>query len=111
MPGDCQTQPLSLGEIRARVVYALTEVADLLCPYHSHEVTGKGLPLGVNLPWYTLTVPCCENDIAWEIEIFPTCTLRSVTRCKRVTLPNSEFLSQIPKHRRRAGTDLRFMEL
>ena len=98
MPNDCQIQPLSVGEIQARVVYALKEVADLLCPYHSHKVTGKDLPCDVDLPWYTLTVPCCKNDIAWEIEIFPTCTLRSVTRCKRVDLPNSEFHSQIPEH-------------
>ena len=98
MPNDCQIQPLGVGEIQARVVYALKEVADLLCPYHSHKVTGKDLPCDVDLPWYTLTVPCCKNDIAWEIEIFPSCTLRSVTRCKRVDLPNSEFHSQIPEH-------------
>ena len=92
MPRDFQIKKLCLGEVRARVVYALTEVADLLCPYHSHVVTGDSLPRGVDLPWYTLTVPCCKDDIAWEIEIFPTCVLKSVTRCKRVDMPNSEFI-------------------
>ncbi|CUS15422.1 unnamed protein product [Tuber aestivum] len=75
-----------LEDIRDNVAASLKEVADLLCPAHEHQVTAAYLPPGVNAAWYTLAVPCCENDIGWKLEMYSNCVLRTVMRCKMVKL-------------------------
>ncbi|KAG0138611.1 hypothetical protein HOY82DRAFT_595805 [Tuber indicum] len=73
-----------LAFIRNKIMVALKEVADVLCPHHVHRVSPELLPPGFNSPWYNLTIPCGKNDIAWKLEIYRDCKLKSVTRCKRV---------------------------
>ncbi|KAG0637058.1 hypothetical protein HOY80DRAFT_1085856 [Tuber brumale] len=83
---DIPISARGLARVRDKVTVALKGFADVLCPYHDHRVCAAHLPPGLNYRWYTLTVPCREKDIAWKMEIYPDCKLRSVARCKKVDL-------------------------
>ncbi|RPA94362.1 hypothetical protein L873DRAFT_1814519 [Choiromyces venosus 120613-1] len=78
----------TLPEIHKKVAEALKELADLLCPGHPHTVSVRDLPPRVELPYYTLEIPCCGNDIAWEIDMFPNRYLKEIRRCKIIDAPN-----------------------
>jgi len=72
------------------VLKTLKEVADILCDCHTHNLAALDNNPGEVVELYCLAIDCGEGDIIWQVEMWPNCHFKSIKRCKRVTIPNSE---------------------
>ena len=73
------------------VLKTLKDVADILCNCHTHDMAALDNSPGEIVELYFLTIDCCEGDIIWQVEMWPDCRFKTIKRCKRVTIPNSEL--------------------
>jgi len=69
---------------KEKAIETLSELADLFCKTHSHEITSSDLAPGETAEGYCMTIRCSENDIAWKVQMWKDCRLRAIIRCRKV---------------------------
>ncbi|KAG0138608.1 hypothetical protein HOY82DRAFT_595801 [Tuber indicum] len=78
----------SLTTSQDAVLMRLKEAADVLCKDHIHFMAPLAINQGEIVDLYTMTIDCGEDDIVWAVEMWPNCRLKSIKRCKKVSIPN-----------------------
>lgn len=69
---------------KEKATETLSELANLLCKTHSHEITSLDLASGETPEGYCMTIRCSENDIAWKVQMWKDCHLKAIIRCRKV---------------------------
>ncbi|PWW79911.1 hypothetical protein C7212DRAFT_307704 [Tuber magnatum] len=71
-----------------QILAALKEAADLLCNNHTHNIAPLDINPGEMVELYTMTLDCGDDDTIMQVEMWTDCTFKTITRCKKVTIPN-----------------------
>ncbi|CUS14527.1 unnamed protein product [Tuber aestivum] len=84
MPTDLVPKPTA--STRGKALEALSELVDLLCPNHPHELSITNPMPTESIEGYSVIVECCEEDIVWAVQMWENCSFRRIRRSMRVTV-------------------------
>ncbi|PUU80649.1 hypothetical protein B9Z19DRAFT_1123234 [Tuber borchii] len=75
---------------------ALSELVDLLCPTHSHELSITHPISSDTLEGYSVMVECGEDDIVWAVQMWANHSFRRIRRSQRISI-HSPVPGKAPK--------------
>ncbi|KAG0138428.1 hypothetical protein HOY82DRAFT_596220 [Tuber indicum] len=69
---------------------ALSELVDLLCQTHHHELAITNPIPSESVEGYSVVIECCESGIVWTVQMWANCRFRRLRSSKTVTIQNTD---------------------